>query len=304
MRRLGKLSTWILFVVLLTSCSTAELFYDNADRLALKQLDDYLALTNAQEVQVIALLRERLAYNKQYELPRYYAFLTRIRAALSDNLAPTELDALLAQTETLYTDTLTRVLPPLAQTLALLDSEQIHYLSERLADDMRDSRERLEEREADWQEERVKRMFERTEAWLGELNANQQSMLRNYVLALPDTYAAALDYRSQRQAGLLALLHAGADAITIEQYLLANWVRDAQLDPALAAQWEQQNRMFQALALQLDASMSGEQRQHVLDKLDEYRELLEKLHDAPFGEDAVLAPAINASGAEVTKHSP
>lgn len=291
MQRCNKFLFWIASAVLLTSCSTAEMFYDNADRLLLKQLDEYLALTNAQEVQIIQLLRTRLAFNKQHELPLYHAFLIRIQQALTNGLTSAELDDLLVQTETLYNDTATGFLSPLAQTLALLDTDQINYLSERLADDMADSRERLEDREEDWQEQRVTRMFERAEEWLGELDAGQQTMLRDYVLALPDTYAAALAYRSKRQHGLLTLLRAGADAGAIEQYLTANWLRDEQLDPALAAQWDRQSQMFHTLALQLDASLSDKQRQHVLNKLDEYRELLVELHDAPFS-DASDVPAI------------
>lgn len=295
MKRFSKILFWMPFAVLLTSCSTAELFYDNADRLLLKQMETYLALTNAQQEKVIVLLRERLAYNKQHELPRYHAFLTQIRHALADELTSAELDALLTQTETLYNDTAAGFLPPLAQTLALLDPEQINYLAERLADDMDDSRERLEEREADWQEQRITRMFERAEEWLGELDAGQQAMLRDYILALPDTYAAALAYRSKRQGGLLTLLRAGAGADAIENYLTANWLRDEQLDPALAAQWDRQSQMFHTLALQLDATLTSEQRRHLLSKLDEYRELLVSLHDAPFSDAA-------ASGATTTIH--
>src|SRR5690606_41921720 len=75
MQRYIKVLFWAGLIGLLTACSTAELFYDNADRLLLKQLNAYLGLTNAQQEQVIVLLRERLAYNKQNELPRYHAFL-------------------------------------------------------------------------------------------------------------------------------------------------------------------------------------------------------------------------------------
>lgn len=282
MPRYNKALFWLTLVVLLGACSTAELFYDNADRLVLKQLDTYLALTNTQKETVIGLLRERLAHNKQFELPRYYDFLTQVRAALGDGLTDTELAELQAETETLLNDTLRGFLPPLAQTLALLDPDQINYLAERLTDDMADSHERLVEREPDWREERVNRLHDRAEEWLGELDANQKAMLRDYALALPDTYAAALAYRAERQAGLLAVLRTGAAAAAIEHYLTANWLRDEQLDPSLAAQWDQQNRMFYNLVLQLDATLSGKQRQHVLDKVDEYRELLMDLHDGPF----------------------
>lgn len=293
MQRYIKVLFWAGLIGLLTACSTAELFYDNADRLLLKQLNAYLGLTNAQQEQVIVLLRERLAYNKQNELPRYHAFLTQVRQSLADELTPAELDELLAQTEILYTDTAAGFLSPLAKILAMLDPDQINYLAERLADDMADSRERLEEREPDWQEQRVNRLLERAEEWLGELDAAQQAMLRDYALALPDAYAATLAYRSKRQDGLLDLLRSGAAAPAIEKYLAANWLHDEQLDPALAAQWQRQSAMFHALALRLDTTLSAEQRQHLLDKLDEYRELLVALHDAPFntapGSDAAAA---------------
>jgi hypothetical protein len=281
--------------LLLTGCSRTEFVYRNADWLITRWADAQLDLSAAQQRAWEPQLEAALDRHRSEELPRLAAWLQAAEQAARQRLGTDELACLADWAEALYERH-----ARLAVTLALplleeLGPQQIAHL-----------RGRWQERNAEYRAEylsgsprqqeaaRAERYRERVERWTGRLNPAQREMVAGSSRALPNLAALWLAYREDRQAGLLALLDAGAPPQDLRAYLVGWWVDLAGRSPELAAASKHARDETLALLARLDNSLTPAQRRTLGERFGRLGRELQGLSGGPMLAAEGLGPACAA----------
>ena len=234
MQRLSALLLIIpLACLMLASCSTARLAYDNGERLSYWWLDSYLDIDAGQREPVKAAIGELFEWHRSTQLPEYGDWLGRIEQRLQPGqpaLTLPELERELAGARERWQRMTERAAPYLADLARNLQPGQLGHLQEKLAaGNAAYRKEYLRGSLEDRQRRRFRKALEQAEYWFGDLDAVQEARLRAISDARPLDADLSYADRLRRQAALVGLL----DRIRSEQMPREAAAREivAMLDP-------------------------------------------------------------------------
>jgi len=158
---------WLVgLLLLLGSCNTLYLGYNNLNWLTRWRLDSYLDLTSEQDRWLNVQLAEHIAWHRKEELPQYVDFLRDIQIKARDGLTREEWREGLEKVELGWKRSLDRLRSDAAKLLADLDSEQVEELRSEFQEENEEIAERLDEPTAEREEKRRERRQESLEEWL------------------------------------------------------------------------------------------------------------------------------------------
>ena len=201
-----------LLVVALTGCSI-KLFYNNADRYARWQIQDYVDLDREQRATLSVALKEILAWHRVEHLPLYAEHLAVFRSQVADEPNAELMATFFGRFEDWAYEVQDRFLPPLAALFSSLSDEQL----ERLPDRLQESNDELLEPEVDgtlaeqqsrWADE----LIDAIQRFTGRLNGSQRESVQRQASAYQPERALWVEYRERWQTDFLTLLKQRADA--------------------------------------------------------------------------------------------
>lgn len=265
------------FVAFLVGC-TAQLGYRYADTLIEWQLDDYVSLTDEQQSEVSKLIDQLHRWHAQQELPKYHAALTELRNKLAnDDFDESDLAAIEDDVWGFWSNIQQRAANEV-ERVDMLSFEQrqelVNSLQEKLDEDREEEQEEDEQNPILADIDRVNRIAERLEEWTGGITDEQKQLLREWVDELPEG-DFWLDYR-QRWADEFAavMLQENVDTADLRELM----VNPRALRTEQHEQYTEQRRQLRyRYLLQIEDQLNAEQRQHLLDKIDEYIALIDDL---------------------------
>jgi hypothetical protein len=243
---------------ILAGCSTLRVAYDNADRYLYWRAGGYLDLSGEDSRDLSRRIDAFMSWHRAQALPRYAALSNEAARRLDDGLSREDLvwgyDSLMAQAR----EGLRAAAVQVAPLLDRLSAEQVARLERRLAaDDRKFARENLRGSEAERRKRRAKRMQERLEEWVGGLTQAQVERVRLYAERAPLTDEFRARDRERLQTELLGMLRRHEARKRLPD-LAANWQRGREAGyVALNEAWR---REFYALLLDLDRTLTSEQR--------------------------------------------
>ena len=264
-----------LLAVLLSGCSTVRLVYDNAETYLRWRAATYLDLEGAMADELDERIAAFMAWHRAQALPKYAQLLDDARRRVERRLQPADLvwgyDAVVAQAR----EGLRAAAERGAPLLDRLGAREIANLERRIAEDNRRfARENLRGSERARRKRRTERNVERLEDWVGKLSQAQHQRVAQYSERAP-----LLDEHRERdhkriQAELLAILRAKEAKKRLPDWA-ANYDRGR--EPAYVAALEAARKEYFAMALDIDRSLTPEQRSRVTGELrryaDEFRSL-------------------------------
>jgi hypothetical protein len=158
----------------------------------------------------------------------------------------------------------------IAPMLDRLSAEQIAHLEKRFADDNRKfAREFLRGSESDRRKRRTRRAVERMEDWVGKLAPAQLERVRQYSERAPLLDDLRERDRKRLQAQFLAMLRARQAQKRLPEALV-NFEHGR--EPAYAAASDAHRKEYNALLLDLDRTLSSEQRAKAAGRLRGFAE--------------------------------
>ena len=191
-----RLALLLSLCLLLQACSSLELTYNQAARLAAWWLDRQFDLDRAQRQQLDTALADLHAWHRREELPHWQALLQAAEHSLDDGrVDATELQALEQRLDQSLQRTLRHCAPLAAPWLATLRPEQWQRYTER-------RRERLQEWRKDEADakRRAEALQEGLARWLGRLERPLRLAAEDLSQRWGPTPAALWQERLQRQA--------------------------------------------------------------------------------------------------------
>jgi len=269
----------LLLALALQGCSVTRVAYNNADVVLRWQVDHYFDMEGEQTEQLDRGLAALLAWHRAEALPQYARLAGEMAARLQRGIKRQDLewsyDALREQIR----QTLVAAAGESAGLLDRLRPGQIEHVELRLADENRKfAKEEVQGTVEELRERRMKRNRERLEEWFGSLDDAQQERLRQYDARAPLTGALRERDRRRRQAEFLAMLRARDAGRRLAPWL-ERWESDR--EPAYARAMQAARDEYMQLLLDLDRTLSAEQRAHAVARLRRFGALFESLAQAP-----------------------
>ena len=261
----------MLAACLLCGCSMVRFAYENADSYLRWRAGNYLDVHGEAAEELDAAIDAFHDWHRAQALPQYARLAAEAAQRVGDGVAPGDLvwgyDSLTAQARTSLRAAAERIAPVLGK----LDAQQIAHFERRLAEDNRRfAREFLRGSEGARRERRAERIVKRLEDWVGRLSEAQVQRVRHYSDRAP--LVGALRDRDNRrlQAKLLHLLCSDKKETLKESLveLAVRWDRDR--DPAYAAAIESTRRELYDMLLDIDRTLSPEQRARAVAELRRY----------------------------------
>ncbi|HYR34268.1 MAG TPA: DUF6279 family lipoprotein [Burkholderiales bacterium] len=263
-----KVVCTLFIAALLSGCSTVRLVYDNADTYLRWRAALYLDPDGAMADELDERIAEFMAWHRAQALPKYAQLVDEATRRFERKLQPADLvwgyDAIMTQAR----ESLRAAAVQGAPLLDRLSPQQIAHLEKRLSEDNRRfARENLRGSERERRRRRTERNVERLEDWVGRLSQAQRDRVAQYSERAPLLDEFRDRDHKRIQAELLAILRAKEAEKRLPD-VAASWDRGR--DPAYVAALEASRSEYFAMALDIDRSLSGQQRARALHELRRY----------------------------------
>jgi uncharacterized protein DUF6279 len=246
-------AAWIL-----GGCTALRLAYEHADTYLLYRANSYLDLDAKMSDELDERIDEFFAWHRKNALPQYARISEEAAKRLADGLSREDIvwgyDSLVANARQSLRVAAERIAPILDR----LTPQQVAHLEKRFADDNRKfAREYLRGSEQDRRKRRAKRLEERLEDWVGNLSQAQLEKVKAFSERTPLYDELRERDRKRLQSELLDMVRKHEAQKRLPE-LAANW--DKGRDQAHAAASEKFRQEYYALLLDLDKTMTQEQR--------------------------------------------
>ncbi|HEY7761172.1 MAG TPA: DUF6279 family lipoprotein [Burkholderiales bacterium] len=271
MRRLILLPP-IALVALIAACSTVRLSYDNADWLLARMAGRYVDLSDGQARAFKTGLSHVHAWHRAEELPRYAQTFDQAAGRLARGLSREDVEWAVQAVRGRARVLAERAAGQIAPVLRTLSDQQVDEMEREFEEDnrqfarlhLRGDSSRVTARRADW-------LCERLEDWVGGLSAEQRARVWALVADFPEMPRLRLEERKRRQAVFLALVREHRSSPDLDPRLAA-FLADPTAGRAASnrhamARWE---RQFVDMLVELDRSLTPEQRRQAVAKLRAY----------------------------------
>jgi Family of unknown function (DUF6279) len=253
-----RLGVILLTLSLLAGCSAIRLAYDHADAWLRWRAGSYLDVHGEQADELNERIDAFHDWHRAKALPKYARLCEEAARRLGDGLSREDIvwgyDALMAQAR----ESLRAAAERIAPMLDRLSPEQLRHMEKRFAEDNRNfARESLRGSEAERRKRRATRTVEQLEDWVGKLSKTQIERVRQFSERAPLYNEMRERDRKRLQGELLAMLRAREAQKRLPERA-ANFEQGR--DPAYAAASEAARQEYYALLLDLDRTLSAEQR--------------------------------------------
>jgi len=269
----------ILLVVLLTSlvcgCSTVRFAYDNADAYVRWKAAGYLDLQGEDAEDLDQRIDQFHAWHRKNALPKYATLAQEASQRFADGLSRHDLvwgyDSLRAQAR----ESLRKAAELVAPVLDRLAPEQVAQFERRIAEENRQFyRDHLRDSEGDRRRKRAKHVVDRLEDWVGKLTQAQVERVREYAERAPMVDELRDRDRKRLQKDVIAIVRA-REARTRLAERVAHWERGR--EPAYLAALDAWREQYFALLIDIDRTLTPEQRARAAGQLRRYAEDFETL---------------------------
>lgn len=265
----------LLATLLICSCSTVRLVYENAETYIRWRATDYLEVEGETAEQLDEAIASFMSWHRKNALPKYATLLDEGGQRFARGLGPDDLnwgyDSVMMQAR----ESLRVAAERIAPLLDRLTPAQIAHLERQLADDNRKfARENLRGGEREQRKRRTERNVERLEDWVGKLSQAQIDRVAQYSARAPLLDEMRDRDHKRLQAELVKLMRARQCRERLPQFAV-EWQRGR--DAAYSAALEASRKEYFAMALDVDKSLSPQQRSRAQRKLRGYAEDFRKL---------------------------
>ena len=254
----------------LAGCTAFRLAYDNADTYLLYRANSYLDLDHKASEELDDRIDEFFAWHRKNALPQYARISEEAAKRLADGLSREDLvwgyDSLVAHARQSLRVAAERIAPVLDR----LTPQQVAHMEKRFAEDNRKfAREYLRGSEGDRRKRRAKRLEERLEDWVGNLSPVQLEKVKQFSERTPLYDELRERDRKRLQAELLDMVRKHEAQKRLPDWV-SNWERGR--DPAHLAASEKFRQEYFALLLDLDKTLTAEQRSRAQSNFRRYAE--------------------------------
>jgi hypothetical protein len=262
MPALLRAATLAVAALALAGCAMLGLVYNRLDTIVGFYIEDMVTLTPQQSAQLDDTLADNLAWHRGSELRRYAQFLREVAATFATPVDREQLVDVSRRSEDYWRDIFEQATPGYtALALSFSDAqvrELIQGFERRDEEEYREYAGRSEAERIQRREKQVRRLLER---FTGPLNAQQRTLVADYARSVPEFMtewrAMRVIWRDELEAALAQRRDTPQFRATMRQLIA---YPDAYWPEAYRRRFDAGREGFLALLLQLDRTLTAEQR--------------------------------------------
>jgi Family of unknown function (DUF6279) len=260
----------VLAALLGSGCSTVRFAYENADTYLRWKAGTYVDLQGEEADEVDDRIEEFHTWHRKHALPKYSQLAQEASRRFADGLSRADLDWGYDAVRGQARESLRKAAELAAPMLDRMTPAQVAQIERRLADENRQfHRDNLRGSERERRRKRARVVADRLEDWVGKLSQAQVERVREYAERMPLIDELRDRERRRLQREVLGIIRARqAQARLPEQ--IAGWDRGR--EPAFVAVLDSWRDQYFALLIDIDRSLSPEQRGRALTHLRRYAE--------------------------------
>ena len=256
----------IAVALVAAGCSFVQMGYNQLDRLIAWRLDDYLPMYSTQRAVVEPAVTRLVDWHCATQLPAYSAWLRTVDADMRAGLSAERADVHIGQALAFGHDIARRAAREVGPLMVGASPGQIEAFNKRMHKSNSDYIEEWVEPPRDERvRERARRMKKRTEAWIGTLAPQQQTLIEGWARDVRSNGDDSLESRRRWQTALADLLaRRNADRNVVVSELETLFISPGRIfTPGYIAAFDANRaRAAEALAA-LSASLTPPQRQRL-----------------------------------------
>jgi hypothetical protein len=262
-------------VVLVCGCSTVRFAYENADAYMWWKAGTYVDLEGAAAEELDDRIDQFHAWHRRHELPKYVKLAHEAAQRFADGLDTADLEWGYAATRAQTRESVRKGAELIAPLLDRLNAEQRAQIERRFGEDNRQfERNNLRGTERERRDRRTKNAVGRLEDWLGKLSPAQLQRVREYAERAPLLDEMRDRDRKRLQRDFVTIV-AAREAQKRLPDRAADWDRGR--EPAYVDALKVWREHWFALLIDLDRSLSAEQRARAIAHLRRYADDFEAL---------------------------
>lgn len=264
--RVGRLLAGLSLLAVLSGCAALQLGYNNADTLIHWRAGRYFGFEGEQKADFERRVQRFLGWHRKTELPQYASLASGLGDRLARGVVLPDLVWGYDSFQTLLRQTLRAAAQESGDLLDTLSPAQVERFKERLDKENRTFAKEQglgdgpEERRA----KRVTRNIERLEDWFGALTDAQIDRVRVYSARAPLDDVLRDQDRKRMQRELLGMINARETRQKLVPWAV---VWDQNRDPAYETLRKENLREYFGMLLDLDKTLSAEQRKRAVQRL-------------------------------------
>lgn len=258
----------------LAACTFVRVAYNNADTAIRVMAQDYFDLWSEDSSELRAQIASLHEWHRREEMPLYAAIMQSAAGRVEAGLARADIEWAMAQGRERYRALVVHAADEAAPLLVKLSPDHYAALAKKMAgNNAKFAKEFLGDDPRERERARVKRLTKNIEDWTGSLTDAQQARIVAAVRAFPRLNELQLESREARQQELLAILKRNRSvaelAPALRAYFLDWELRRGTEYGRMATAWEAQLTL---LLLDLDRTLTAEQRRHAVKRLAQFAE--------------------------------
>ncbi len=262
----------VLLMALLAGCSAARITYNNAEPLVRFMAHDYFDLDERQSEQFRRRLEQFHDWHRSVELPAYVSLLEATALKARSPVTRADLTWAAEALRSRYRALFAKAAEEAAPILVTLTAPQIAELEKRLAKANAKYAEEFVSGDAAHRA-RLKRMLKRFSDWTGDLTDLQEARIERFVKAHTRLAALRLEDRRRWQGEAVALIRGQRNAQALGASLGQIFTRpEARRTPEYAEALDRWDTELFDLVLDIDRTLSKEQRAQVVQHMERYAE--------------------------------
>lgn len=184
----------LLSVVIILSGCTVRVAYNYMDWYLAWKVDDFVELTDEQDILFEKAVEDFKNWHKTRELPKYKALLTKLETAV-ENKNSAELASIMQSSSQIWKTSAEHVAPNLIMLINSLSPEQKQELISNIAKQQQEAHKEWQEEQNVSEEQQITQSIENMEERLGPLSDEQQRRFRDNWLNLTSTMQLRIESR-------------------------------------------------------------------------------------------------------------
>jgi hypothetical protein len=270
--RLIPLLALLAACVALGACTAIKLTYNHADDIAKFMAADYFDLDERQQDMFRARFADLHQWHRANELPRYAELLRTASGRMSKGLQQADVDWAAETLRGRYRQLTARAAEQAVPILATLQPAQLEALEKKFAkNNQKHVREWLPRDQARRERKLAERTVERFEEWTGRLTTAQRQRIDQFAAAHPRIMEIRYTERQRWQREVMETLKRYREPAELGPRVTKLFTDQ---EAGRSEEYLRENRRYEAdlakLVLDLDRSLSAEQREQVTRRMDRY----------------------------------
>ena len=269
----------VLCATILHGCTMRSLVLDNAEWFAFQAVDDFFDVTDQQEAKVKKDIGSGWKWFLENPRKDLLSLFDRAQIDWADGLTEAEVREGFLELRRLRTKIFKTLAPSGGRFLSRLSPPQVIHFEERLKEKASEDAEILEESDEDFKEYLAERAEERIKRFYGSATKDQIKLTLEILGTSKEQERRALEWRRQTQANFLKWLKTQPTEQAATEKLQL-WIRQTDLFRPKAIRKAYRRRMdaYQLWWWRIDQTASKAQRNHAINFVREWREVLEAVN--------------------------